>query len=591
MSGTLVADAYADEEDAAPAEYYGGYASPHLQTADEAARALSDPISCEPVPSTFRFTMADPPEGDGPTLGGRLRKQLTSPVDRYWRDPVQHYMTSRANRALLGRQFNTFSGFIADAQPTFPLGWDITLVDVITQAILNDELEIPWRKIGEGFLELLDAVSETLDRTQPEPIIYGRHTRTTDVEPSPPAAWPVIPIYLGLETVGGTQYHVWMVSGHACSSVTMKIDGDDTAEGSDWLIATQAGFIAEFGAGYVDKPSATWGVDRRYSLIYGKASSQAAEDCALGEKQLTALVEGVETNGDCTGTLITNFYEQYKHLTVNYVANRAHFSYMSGAWLTAPTLDVSGETVSLVDEASFDAASDIWVERFGEELEGAIAIGFNGGSVQATQVIAQFNRDGFVGFGQTHMLQMGIIAMHPTQAAKDAAPLFTDATEVLQGTFQTTIQWSNQKTVVEFQCDYNPETALNTTTGISFDAVESERYNKAPRLKVTYAFVPGLTQCQRLADLLRILLTHPLRVIALRENVGNDEAIAVDPNRLAYQNLGGYIRYLHFDAVGGREERLAQIVKIGVHPTDRAALCQAIDLDDLIDFDMIGEAS
>ncbi len=590
MSGTLVADAYSDEEDASPAEYYGGYASPHLLDAGEAARALSDPITCEPVPSTFRFTMADPPEGEGPTLAGALRKQLTSPVDRYWRDPVQHYMTSRANRALLGRQFNTFSGFIADAQPTFPLGWEITLVDLITQAILNNELEIPWRKIGEGFIDSLDAVSDTLDRALPEPILYGRHTRTTDEEPSPPAAWPVIPIYLGLETVGGGQKHVWMVCGHACASVTIRVDGVDTAEGSDWLIATQAGFIAEFGAGYVDKTSTVYGNVRRYSLIYGDVDSEDAEACALGEKQLTALVEGIEANADCTGTLLTNYYEQYKHFTKNYVANRAHFSYLSGPWLDAPTVDVNGDTVSLVDEDTFDAASAIWVERFGEELEGAAAIGFNGGSVQATQLIAEWNRGGFVGFGQTQMLRMGIVATHPTQEAKDAAPLFTDATEVLQGTFRTTIQWSNQKTAVRFHGDYSPETATLTTHGLSADVVESERYNKTPLLDMTLAFVPGLTQCQRVADLLRILLTHPLRLVELREDVEDDEATEVDLNRLAYQNLGGYIRYLHFDAVGGREERLAQLVKVGVHATDRASLCQAIDLEDLIDFDML-EAS
>ncbi len=580
---SLVADAYSDEDMQCPAEWYGGYKAPWLISAGDAERALSDLVGCDPVPATFRFTLAD--------VQGVLREQLTSPLDRYWRDPISFYMTSRANRAVLGTPFNAFTGFIADAQPIFPHGFDITLADIITQGILNGELEVPWRKIGDGFLDQLDAVSESLDRTQAEPIIYGRHTRTTITEPSPVSAWPVVPMYLGIQTVDGTQRHCWLVAGHALSSMTIRVDGVDTPEGSDWLVATQANWLSVFGTPYVDYTSSTYGDQRRYSLIYGTFGNDDPDACAQGEKLLTALVEGIEDVGDGSGTLIADYYQQYKHFAINFVANRADFSYMSGNWLPSPTWNITGETVTVVDEDTFDTASAIAIDRYGSELQGAAAIGFNGSGVQTTQLIAEWNRGGLVGFGQTHQFQMGIVHLHPTQAEKDAAPLFTDAYESRLGTFKTTIGWSQQRTVVDFETDYKPETAVWTTIGLSADVVESQRYNKSPRLKVTFAYLPGLTQCQHIADLLRTILTHPLRVVRIEEPVGPDTATEVDENRLAYRNLGQYIKYLHFDAVGGRTERLGWVVKAGVKGSERASICEALDCEDLIDFDVAGSPS
>lgn len=591
-------DAYSDEEMACPAEWYGGYKEPWLIHAGDAERSLSDPMSGEPAPSTFRFTMWDGPATDDspqshPMTGvGRLRRQIAN--RELWADPIEFHWTTRANRAILGRAFTVFIGFITNAQPTNPRGFDITLQDLITAGVVQGDLDVPWRKVGDGFVHLLDHIADGLDLAQPEPMVYGRHTRTTLLEPSPAAAWPVIPIYLGIETVGGDQRHVWMVAGHACKSVTIRVDGVDTSEGSDWLVATQPAWIAEFGTPYVDKESATHGNLRRYSLVYGLVGESDPDDCALGDKLLTALVEGVETIGNGLGTLITDYYQQYKHFTVNYVANRGHFSYggpaasdTSGAWLESPTWTLTGQTISVVDEPSFDEASAIAIERFGAPLEGAAAIGFEGrNSGPVPQIIAEWNRSGFCRSGETSQFRIGIVQLHPTLEAKAAAALYTDAYECIKGTFVTDIRWPEQRTAVEFQCDYDPETGNWMTKDLSVDSVASARYNKTPVLKRQYAFMPGVTQCMHIATLERITLTHPPRLVLIEENVGPDTATTVDPARMGYKQLGNYIRYLHFDAVAQtRSERLAQIVHRVDRGSKRTCAAIALDCEDLIGFD------
>lgn len=574
---TFVSDSYSDEEMLCPAEWYGGYKEARLLSAGDAERPLSDALSGAPLPSTFRFSLDD--------SDGRFREQFVDPVDRYWSEALSFRMTSRANRAVLGTPFTAFHGFVIDAQPVFPRAWEFTLADVITHGIVSEELNVPWRKIGDGFLPLLDAVSDRLDREQAEPILYGRFTRTTDEEspPSPPAGYPVLPIYLGLQTVDGGQNHCWLVAGHACTSITIQVDGVDTPEGSDWLIATQANWISAFGAPYVDYTSVS-GVDRRYSLIYGSVDSEDAEACSLGDKQLTALVEGIEDVGDGSGSLITDYYDQYKHFCINFVVNRGPFGYMSGNWLTNPPWNVTGATTTMVDEDSFDTVGDIAEERRIGGLQGAAAIGMSGGGVNVRQILANWNISGFVRSGQPTAFRIGIVALHPTQAAKDAAPLYTDSYEVIQGSFQTTAEWNRQATAIDYRGDYDQVNGVYRTTGFVTDVEASTNYNRTPRLARDYPYLPGRDQIEHLATLELKTIIHPPLVIRFEQTISED--IHTDnPNWLAYRNSGEYIRYVHFDSIGTRSERLAQVITPYIRGDQRKAGCIAVDCEDLIDFD------
>lgn len=563
---TLVIDVYSDEDMHDPEEWQDGFKEGRLLSAGDAERPLSDAMTGRPQPATFKYALDD--------SDGRLRMQLVSDEDRYWGGELEEfYMTSRENRRVLGDPFLAFRGLIVDAQPVFPLAFDFTLADVITHAIIQDDLLVPWRKIGDGFLDQLDAVSDRLDREQTEPILYGRFTRTTEEEPTPPAAWPIIPIYLGLITVSGTQYHVWLSAGHACASQTIQVDGVDTSEGSDWLIATQAGWLAEFGTPYVDYPSSTYGNDRRYTLILGKFGEDTPDKCSQGEMQLTALIEGIEDVGDGSGSLITDYYQAYKHFTVNFLSNRGPFGYMSGNWLE----ELPG---SEVDEASFDEASAIAAERRPGGLEVAAAIGISGRGVSCQQIIANWNISGFVRWGQPTAFEMGIVALHPTQAIKDAAPLYTDAYEILKESFVTTVEWNRHFLFIDYRGDYNPVTGVDATTG-TVGSAENIKYNRSPHLEREYPYLPGRSQIEHLANIELLTIIHPPRVLKLETTIGEGES----ENLLAYLNSGDYIRYLHFDAVGGRTERLAQIITPVIRGDQRKAGATAVDVEDLIDFD------
>jgi hypothetical protein len=578
-----VTDAYSDEETACPASWYGGRKEPRLLHVGDAERPLSDPVTGEPRPATCTLKLGDE--------DSRLREQLDSPLDRYWRDPISVWMTSRANRAELGTPFHVFEGFIAEAQPAAPLAMDITLTDLVTHALLvSHELErVPWRKVGEGFLNLLDAISDSLDRDQAEPILYGRHTRVDgDAEdPAAPAAFVIQPIYLGLETVNSVQRHVWISAGHACKSQTIRVDGVDVSEGSDWLVATQPAWLAEFGTPYIDKPS-IHGVDRRYTLIYGRFGAAAPEACALGDSLLEARIEGIEDEADGSGALITDYYQQYKHFVLNYVANYVLNSYHSGPWLTSPEFMMRGALRPIVDEDSFDEASTIAAARRSGGLQGAAAIGVRGTGVHARQLIANWNIGGFVRFGLTERFAMGLVSLHPTQAAKDAAPLYSDAYDVLKETFGTQLEWNRQANIIDFRGDYRHDTGLHATTGIVDNQEEIANYNRNMRLEREYAYLPGLEQITHIAGLELATILHPPRLIRFEQTIGEGDA---DDGWLAFLNSGDYLRFLHFDAVGGRAVRLAQVLTPYIRGSARRAGCIAVDVEDLIGFDEPEDAS
>ena len=257
-------------------------------------------------------------------------------------------MTTRANRAVLGRPYPVFVGPIVEARPTRPLAWEITLSDIVSQGLLSDQIQLPWRQIGDGFLDQLSTVAEGLDRTTPEPIIYGQHRRIVDVDPASPQGFAYTPTYLGIETLTAQEWHVWLVAGHACAALPdVLVDGESVIpdEGDEWLIPHYPGHDTLFGAPYQDRHSTTYGNQRRYTLIYGKVTDLEAEEAtptrpdavALGRKVLTVFVDGIEPAGTGSGAVITDRFQRYKHFAINFVAYTGVASYQSGPWLPNPT--------------------------------------------------------------------------------------------------------------------------------------------------------------------------------------------------------------------------------------------------------------
>lgn len=576
MSTTLT-NFYSDLDMADPGTYYGGFKEGRVTRWGTAERSLSDPWTGDWQGSKFSFSVSD--------FDRSIRPMLVSATDRYWSLPVTVRMTSRDARAVAAVAQTIFVGPIIDAQPARPLAWDVTLGDIISQGILSDQMQVPFRKIRDGFLSMLDATSDNLDLDTPEPIIYGEHLRVPDVDPASPQGFVYKPTYLGLQTLSGGQYHVWLVAGHALADVLdLYVDGVSAiaAEGTDWLVPHYGGWAAAFtGVPYVDYPSDTYGDDRRYSLVYGKLGNANPDAVAAGTSTLTLAVQGVEPIGDGSGSVITDRLFQYKHFCINFLANQGRAGYQAGLWLDNPVWALYDGDVTIVDEGSFDACSTIAIERLPPDgYVGAAIIGAKAGDIQNVRGwIAAWNRSCSCRFGWTCEGQMTVVMLHPTAAIKAAAQLFTDATEILEGTFETSIKWDQQANAIPFKADYEHESGQWKTADVATWDTSVTNYGRTITAEAReYPFAPGITMAYHLARLEALIRQDPPRVVTLAGNV--------DESGIGSFDLGEYIRFRHYAAIGTPSQiRLGQIQRVAVDVSTRRVFVDVLDCEDLIDYD------
>lgn len=595
--GTIVTDTYSDQDMQCPGAWENGFKEARITAADVAERSLSDPVTGEWQGSSFRYSLSD--------YDRRFRAQLASAAHRYWNQPVTVKMTTRENRAVLGTPYTVFNGPIIDAQPT-TMGFDITLGDRISQGLLSDEHQIPWRQIKDGFLSQLIEVYEGLDQEAPEPIIYGEHLRVPDVDPPSPQGFIYTPTLLGKTDVAGDAWWIWLVCGHAVADIIDAYTIDPAVgpnpssiladEGTAWLIPHHAGHTAQFGTSYEDYVSDTYGNTRRYTLVYGKVGEADPDACAQGTLILALAIQGIEPNADGTGAFIQDRLLQYKHFTINYAANFGAASYQSGAWLSNPEWDVMGDgLIPIIEEATWDACADIAALRLplvvGSPITypagyiGAAIIGAHPGDrASVRRWIAEWNRSCGVMFGPNHLGQLRVVMLHPTQAIKDAAPLYEETNDILRASFSTTIGWADQATAVPFVGDYEHATGRWITADTATDTIESANYGRVILGEQReYRFAPGITMLFHLARLEVLRVRHPPRVITLEAPVGP----YANGDSLGYLDLGDYLRYRTFEAVTETKSdiRLAQIIKHQVLAGARRVRVHAVDCDDLIGYD------
>jgi hypothetical protein len=592
---------FSDIDDQAPGNYYGGFKDGRILTAGAGERRLSHHTTGDWTGSTFPLTASDHDRF--------FRQLLVSSTDRYFlNEPQQIQMTSRARRAVLGTAYTVFVG-LATIRPTSKLQVDVELVDIVSQRLLSDQAQVPWRKVGDGFIDSeLTSISESLDRDTPEPIIYGKHIRIPEsgspgVDVPSPEGFVIAPTYLGIMPVAADAYHVWLIAGHACEDIPfIRIDDGATGtEGSDWLIPHHAGHDGQFGASYVDFRSTTYGNMRRYTLLFGKVTDMFADPdamtdpdaCASGNKQLTVGVHGIETLGTGLGTLLIDRFDHYEDFLVNHVANAGPDSYQSGPRLTNPTWDLFDGAVDIVKSSAFAACKAIAQGRLPSVGSPALQSGYIGAAIigarsgereSVTHWIAEWNKSCGVRFGINHFGQMMVTMLHPTQAIKDAAPLYEDVNEIIQDSFQTDLQWREQANRVPFKTDLNHATGVYVTTDVAVDDDSVAKYGRVIEGEErTYQFAPGITMAYHLALMEVRQLKDPQRIITLEATVGPE----ANGDSLGYRDLGDYIRFKHFDEVGSTafQIRLGWIVRHQVQAGSRKVLVDVLDCDDLIGFD------
>lgn len=586
--GIIVTDFYSDHDMQCPTEWYGGFKEGRVMRFGDGERTLSNMWTGDWQGSTFTLTISD--------YDRKLRQQLASPVNRRWTLPLTIRMTTRANRAVLGTPYVVFVGPIIDVKLERPLALSLTLGDIVSQGLFSDQYQVPWRLIRDGFIGDLDNISANLDLDAPEPIIYGQHRRIPNFDPASPQGFQIIPTYLGIEDGD----HVWLVCGHACAAIpdvlVWTLDDEGGLLTSNSMLSDPDWSIPHTSApAYEDRRSATFGNDRRYTLIRAATSNTDANDVVAGDKVLAVFVDGVEDVGDGTGELILDRIQQYKHFLINFVANRGPESYQAGAWLTNPEWSLFDANVPIVEEDSFDAATAIAELRLPVATSpaspspagyiGAAIIGATSSDRSTVRRwIADWNRSCGVQFGVTHLGQLRVTMLHPTDAIKAAAPLYTDAYEMLEGSFEIDFQWSEKVNRVPWRGDYEHSSGQWKSADIaeipeSVDAYGGEILGEVRE----YPFAPGVTACHHLARLEGLVRQHPPTIIRFEATVGPHP---VTGDSLGYLDLGDYIRYQHYAAIGAPAEiRLAYVIKHQVQAGKRRVLVDALDCEDLIDFD------
>jgi hypothetical protein len=564
---------YSDLDLADPESYYGGFKEGRVMQWGTAERAMSSRFTGDWTGSQFNLKVSD--------YDRSIRQRFASTTERIWTQPLTVRMTNRINRAALGAPYTVFNGVIVSAQPGDGLTWDFTLSDFVSSRLLTDSAMIPWRMIKDGFLEQMDEVAEVLDREMPEPIIYGRHLRIPDETPPVGAGFVYEPMYLGI--MGGQ--HIWLIAGHACANTgPLYIDGEETT----------GAFIIPGPGDFEDFVSDTFGDTRRYTLLRAPVGDELADETARGDHEIAIAVDGIEPNGDGSGEVITDRFEQYKHFLINFVCHRGQASYQSGAWLTNPEWNIQFEDtpILMVDEQSFDDGSAIAFTCLDDGYIGAAIIGARAGDrSSAKRWIAEWNRSCRAQFGITRYGQMRIALLHPTQAIKDAAVLYTGAYEILRDSFQPgDVGWQDHCNILPARGDYEHVSGQWKTNVINRHDQSLADYGiEIPGDTRDYPFAPGITHINHLAVLEGRVRAYPRWRIAFDGTVGPDPVTLDSPG---YRELGDYIRYTHHAAIGEPDQiRLAQIERIQVNPGTRKVRIVAFDCEDLIDFDAPDDGS
>lgn len=589
--GSIVTDTYSDIAMWCPQDYENGHKEARIAEVSGAERVLSDPVTGEWRGSTCTIRYLDHDR--------RFRERMVSPVDRYLTEPNQLQLTNRDHRAIKGPPLTAFVGPIVTARPVEPFQFETTLGDLISERLFSDEDLIPWRVLGDSFVfdgVTMSVVAENLDPKTPEPIVLGRHIRVPDIDGASPQGFVFEPIYLGIRTIYGVDYHAWLIAGHACADLpNARVDLTEITEGDEWLIPHQANHTAQFGVPYEDLRSPTYGNLRRYTIMYGVVTDLEADDetitdpdaCALGKKRLTVAVEGVEWSGAGTDEVIVDRFQLRKLFTNNFIARSEQDGYQSGPWQSSPTRLVFGSTVPIVDEDSLDICTAIGLERFPVDgYIGAAIIGAKAGDRKTKKVIeAAWNRSCGSRSGPTNLGSWRVTVLHPTAAIKAAAPLYTEATEIEDGSLETDMLWDRRASRQPFVCDWNHSAGQWATSDTIQDASAITNYGgkgkPAAELQLDYA--PGITQGSHITILAQRLLVHPPRPVTLAQRIGPKN----DPNHLGYVNVGDYIKYRHPASVGTSraQERLMQVDRVRIEATRRLVIVQGLDCEDHIDYD------
>jgi len=417
----------------------------------------------------------------------------------------------------------------------------------------------------------------------------------------------VVPtIYVGKREISGTTFDEFLVCGHAIKAITgwylggirqvvapaNELDNDLQT----WLIPGYAAWNdrLETTVPYRDYNG------RRYTTIFAHSERLQNEVAAAidGSKPLTVNVQGIETIGDGTGTVISKLAEIYKHFAINYLLQ----NWDGGLWNTvSPSwpADVDGRIYPQLDTASFDtvrAIHDLRIE--GGYIGGILFGGVNEGAVTAREAMARLNlsNDCQCGFNRNSQLFVSILGDDGT--VFENSRVYTNQSDIVADSFdlQALVDQVENTVVYNYGRRYAPLP-----------------YNPSSSSSITQAAASGWEHTGvELSDaeaIVNMAGTDPSPEAGIRRGAPvdlwavRDATIAADimqrrlmllsqpPLRATFQvgirglndELGSIIRVTHFGGTGltGWEDRPVRIMRVTANPGSFMVRFETIDVDRL----------
>lgn len=289
------------------------------------------------------------------------------------------------------------------------------------------------------------------------PILYGDLTDRSEAGGAQCQA-----LYAGSYNLSnGLMYHKFVVAGHAVKAITAVYTENGTTGvgpltdatngaglGGPWVVPGYANWTALIGPNLYEDING-----QRFTIIYGKVGHAPADVAAgfveptdrdRGVSIISVSVQGIETNGDGTGTLITNLLDQYRHFMLNF----GFGDYQSGPWVTAsPNWPNVTPAVPVIHLGSFDGAKSISNIRFPGGYIGAGMFGGAEGRISLAEALKRFNISADVQSGFNSKSQYFVSMYDDTYSSVIAERTYLQTRDILESSFSikdSVAEWENK---------------------------------------------------------------------------------------------------------------------------------------------------
>lgn len=395
-------------------DYQGGYKPPRVTEWLPIQRGCSDRMG-QIQSLQFGAVYSDAAIGRG---------EAPSDQSHYFRamldDPDRKFLTNRPyeidiidddDRRLELDPLIVANGFVGDYSPRENLQFEIKGHDWLkrkfTRRARSNEnwqrritlQDFPWAK---GTITTDSGVIEYSNVGKIIPLIYGRITDTNLIDPGDPLSdygdGQYKPIYVGDYVLHGVTWRGALVAAHYCDYIEAGFvlnNPVDLENDEDWLTPRRVGAWADAGFDPINPVININGRD--YCMIFVKGyagdlfcgKTKVPEDLT-GSEPMTINVWGRTDNGDSTGLLLTDGFDQYLDFLQNYVCSDTQWE--SGLALELPFFPTIPD-LQIVDTASFETCKQIADLRVGGGYELNFVLGANNKAESILDIIAEFNKN------------------------------------------------------------------------------------------------------------------------------------------------------------------------------------------------------